>query len=98
MTKIDMGWAEQTLNLIHERRRINRRPTLDRFRDLREYGAELLILSRHKSGSKRMLQTYLFQKYNISVSADRIYRFVSKMNNGTWPNAKKSKKSEHIDD
>lgn len=93
--KIDAVWAEKTLSEINERQRINGKLKLDRFRDLREFGAEILALARHKSGSKRKLQTYLAQNHKLSVSADRIYRFVLHMNNGVWPNGKKSKISEH---
>lgn len=88
---IDYVEAQKDINRLCERATLNRRLRPISYSYLRQHGTQILAWAKAEKSSKRKVAILIQQKLGLSVSPDQAYRFVKIINEGNWPNSKKSK-------
>jgi hypothetical protein len=93
MTQVKTDQAQCQVAEAKRVRAAKRRLRKDSYLDFRPYCAEILRWAVTKGASKAIVQDLLRQCIGITVSKDRVYRFVvSEI--GKWPNGRKTKSPE----
>jgi hypothetical protein len=84
MKKIDRSEAQHDIDELKKERKLRRKPRSLNHKILMPHTGQILAWAESTGGSRRYVRDLIKRKLNIHVSDSVVYRFVIKINGGSW--------------